>query len=158
MGATGVVMSADAVSAVLKALRSACADLGPYVTLIAADGVTVDPGTRVLTVRVLIDGPPGRVTGLSLVSDVVSPGDVGPFKPLWTRFIGLAPDRTGQVRVTLRYQLPTGSSCPSDGGYVPGFSVYARTPVPGGIRTLRFTQFVNPEDSPKALAQLCPTP
>ena len=153
---TGVVMSADAVSAVSAALRSACADLGPYVTLIAAGGFKVDAATRVLTVHVVIDGTAGRVTDLSLVSDDLTPEDTASFVPLWTNQTGLVPDRTGQVSATLRYQLPSGSSCPSDGAYLPGFSVYAHTPVPGGVRTLRFSQFINPEDSPQAMSELCP--
>ena len=155
-GPTGVVMSADAVSAVSAALRTACADLGPYVTLIAAGGFQVNTANRVLTVHVVIDGSAGRVTDLSLVSDDNSSGDTYQFIPLWTNISGLVPDRSGQVSATLRYRLPAGSGCPSDGAYLPGFSVYAHTPVPGGVRTLRFSQFINPEDSPQAMAELCP--
>ena len=155
-GPTGVVMSADAVSAVSAALRTACADLGPFVTLIAAGGFKVDAATRLLTVHVVIDGTGSRVTDLSLVSDDIGTGDATQFSPLWKNINGLVPDRTGQVSATLRYHLPAGSSCPSDGAYLPGFSVYAHVPVPGGVRTLRFTQFVNPADSPQAMAELCP--
>ena len=154
---TGVVMSAAAVSAVSAALRSACGDLGPYVTLIATDGSKVDAATRVLTVQVLVDGTPGRVTDLSLVSEGVTADDPSSFVPLWTNLVGLVPDSTGQVRVTLHYRLPSGTACPSDGSYLPGFSVYAHTPVPGGVRTLRFSQFINLEESPQAMAALCPT-
>ena len=155
IGPTGVVMSADAVSAVSAALRTACADLGPYITLVAAGGFKVDAATRVLTVHVMIDGSAGRVTDVSLVSDN-SAGDAAQYVPLWTTISGLVPDRTGQVSATLRYRLPAGAGCPSDGAYLPAFSVYAHVPVPGGVRTLRFSQFINPDDTPQALAELCP--
>jgi len=63
------------------------------------------------------------------------------------------PDRTGQVSVTLTYRTP--HACPNPGWWVPSFTVLARVPVPAGMRTLRFTQMIDPGTLAEATQSLC---
>jgi hypothetical protein len=156
-GPTGVVFGRGAASALAGALRSACGGLGPYVTLITARGFDFDRRTGVLTVRIRLDGTPGRVTDLRLVSDSAPAGDPAVFTPLWTTSGTLVPDRAGQVTTTLRYRAPpSGSTCPALGSWIPAFTVLAQVPVPFGVKTLRYSQLIDPAESPEAVRQLCP--
>jgi hypothetical protein len=149
------VLARGAASAVGEAMRSACGDLGMYVTLIAPGGLSFDKGTGLLSVRVQIDGTPDKVSDLQLVSYDAAAGDSSSFTPLWTRSRTLVPDRTGQVTTTLRYRAPAGSPCPSNGAWIPGFWIVAHVPVPGGVKTLRYDQFIDPSDSPQSIRELC---
>ncbi len=156
LGPTGVVFGRGAASAVAMALRSACGGLGPYVTRLAPGGVAFDRRTGVLTVRVVLDGTPGRVADLRLVTDPAPADDTGVFGPLWGTSATLRPDPAGQVTATLRYQAPVrGPTCPTLGSWLPAFTVVAHVPVPGGVKTLRYSQFINPLEWPEAVRELC---
>jgi hypothetical protein len=156
LGPTGVVFGKGAATTVAVAMRSACGGLGPYVTLIAPGGVALDRRTGLLTVRIQLDGTPGRVKDLRLVSDSAPLGDPDVFTPLWGTTSTLVPDSAGQVTATLRYQAPRSeTTCPSLGSWIPAFSVIARVPVPGGVKTLRYSQLIDPLESPEAVRQLC---
>lgn len=159
LGPTGVVFGQGVASAVAVAMRSACGGLGPYVTLIAPNGVALDRRTGVVTIRIQLDSTPGRVKDLRLVSDSAPAGNPDVFTPLWGTSSTLVPDYTGQVTTTLRYQVPpSGRTCPSLGSWIPSFTVIAKVPVPGGIKTLRYTQLIDPLESLDAVRQLCTPP
>jgi hypothetical protein len=159
LGPTGMVLARGAASAVAEALRSACGGIGPYVTLIAPHGLDFQRGTGVLTVRIQIDGTPGRVSDLRLFSTDGPAGGPSSFIPLWTSTATLVPDRTGQVTTTLRYRAPSGTAdCPFHSGtWIPAFSVVAHLPVPGGVKTLRYAQLIDPESSPESISAICPS-
>lgn len=154
---TGIVIAPGPQTAIAQALRSACADLDQFVTLIADHGISLDPKTGVMTVRINIDGTPGRVRDVLLISDP-PPADNTAYVPLWTAIPGLVPDPSGQVTALLRYGLPTkgASACPSQGAWIPGFTLIAEVPAGGTIKTLRYSQYIDPSQDPLAIKALCP--
>ncbi len=154
---TGIVMTDDAATAVAGALHEVCGNLNEFVTLIDPAGFAFDRKHGLLTVRIQIDGTPGKVSDLRLVSDGAPAGDATAFTPLWTSVARLVPDKNGEVTTTLTYAAPANQSpCPSNGAYLPGFEVMANVPVPGGVRTVVYGQFIDPSTVPEVMAQLCP--
>jgi hypothetical protein len=155
---TGIVMSRDAADAVAGVLQTACGGLNQFVTLVDPAGFSYVARTGSLVVRIQIDGTPGRVATLDLVSDSAPAGDETAFTPRWTRISGLTPNSDGQVTVTLPYRAPERqSACPSYGAYLPGFTVVARVPVPAGVRVLRYDQFIDLTSTLQVMEQLCPS-
>lgn len=155
LGPTGILIAPAPATVVAQALRSACGGLNQFVTLLAPGGFHVDPRTRVLAVRILIDGTPGRVSYVQLVSDS-APGDALAFVPLWTELPRLVPDASGQFAATLHYRLPASSGCPSMGAWFPSFTLVAHVPVAGSADlTLRYGQFIDPSESTQAIRELC---
>jgi hypothetical protein len=154
---TGIVMTDAAATAVAGALHEVCGNLNVFVTLIDPTGFAFDRKHGLLTVRIQIDGTPGKVSDLGLVSDGAPAGDATAFTPLWTSIAHLVPDRNGQVTTTLQYSAPAQQSpCPSNGAYLPGFQIVAHVPVAGGVRTVEYGQFVDLTTVPEVMAQLCP--
>jgi hypothetical protein len=154
-GPTGILIAPGPRTSIAQAMRSACADLNQFVTLIADGGLTVDPRSGIMTVRIVIDGSPGRVADVQLVSDPAT-ADPTAFTPLWSTSRLLVPDANGQVTTTLRYRVPVTSACPSQGAYLPGFTLIARVPYQGHVKTLRYEQGIDPSQDPKAIGELCP--
>ena len=154
---TGIVMTDTAATAVAGALHEVCGNLNEFVTLIDPSGFAFDRKHGLLTVRIQIDGTPGKVSDLRLVSDGAPAGDPMAFTPLWTSVAHLVPDKNGEVTTTLTYAAPAHQSpCPSNGAYLPGFEVVASVPVPGGVRTVVYGQFIDLSTVPEVMAQLCP--
>ena len=154
-GPTGIVVTPTARSAIEQALRSACADLNQFVTLIAPRGITFDRQRGLLTVRINIDGTPGSVHDVLLVADPAA-SDAAAFRPQWSTIRSLVPDPNGQVTTTLLYRVPSGSACPSQGAWIPGFILIAHAPVAGHVKTLRYAQFIDPSQDRTAMSLLCP--
>ncbi len=154
---TGIVMTDTAATAVADALHEVCGNLNVFVTLLDPSGFAFDRKRGLLTIRIQIDGTPGKVSDLRLVSDGAPAGDATAFTPLWTSVAALVPDRNGQVTTTLQYRAPAQQSpCPSNGAYLPGFQIVAHVPVAGGVRTVQYGGFVDPSTVPEVMAQLCP--
>ncbi len=155
LGPTGVLFTTSAAGELLDLLQRACGDVTAVVPLIAPGGVRVDAATRVMTVRLLLDMAPGKVTDLRLVSDPYTP-DPAVFTPLWTRTASLVPDYSGQAAVTLAYRAPAGSCGLTSGAWLPGVTAVANVPGPAGMRTLRYSLAVDLWEDPQAIALLCP--
>jgi hypothetical protein len=153
-GPTGVVLTAEAATALSGALSAACGGLGPLVPIIEPGTVRYDPAAGLLTVPLLLDVTPGRVRALTLRTDPSTP-DAGGYRPLWTETGELIPDRTGQVRTVLRYGVPASAPCFEQGGYLPGFVATLRVPDAAGERSLRFSGFVDVGQDPGAVSTLC---
>jgi hypothetical protein len=156
-GPTGIPINAGANRALGTALSRACAGLGPIVTLIGPGSVGYDRASRVAIVRLQVDVPPGRVRTIRLHAQAAEPPPdpaVG-YRPLWTSTADLTPDRTGQVRVTLRYRVPPSRACPRDGGYLPGFIATLRVPVQGGERVVSYGGTIDLGEDPEAMPLLC---
>jgi len=154
-GPTGVLFTQAAGDTLLALLQHACGDVNAVVPLIAPGGVHLDPDTRVVTVKLLLDMAPGKVTDLELVSDPYLP-DQASFTPLWARTSTLVPDSSGQASVTLAYRAPAGGCGPATGAWLPGVTAVAHVPGPAGVRTLSYSLAVDLWESPQAIAQLCP--
>ena len=157
IGPTGIIIAPGPRTAIEQALRSACANLDPFVTLIANHGMSLDTRTGVMTVRISIDGTPGKVRGVLLLSDP-APRDDTAYQPLWMTPT-LVPDRSGQVIAMLRYRVPANSrgACPSQGAWIPGFTLIAYVPVGDHVETLRYSQYFDPSQDPGAINELCPS-
>lgn len=155
LGPTGVLFTASAGGDLLGLLQQACGDVTTVVPLIAPGGVRVDASTRVMTIRLLIDMAPGKVTDLHLESEPYTP-DPAAFTPLWTRTASLVPDYSGQAAVTLAYRAPAGSCAPTSGAWLPGVTAVAHVPGPAGLRTLKYSLAVDLWQDPQAIALLCP--
>ena len=153
-GATGVVLAPRAAATVDGALQQACGDLGGFAVLIAPGGVNYDAATRVLAVRLQVDGTPGRMHDVTLVSDPPLGGQG--FAPAWSTTGALRPDYTGQVTTTVRYRAPGGAVCGRDAVVLPGFGVRARVAVPAGLRTVSYAGFAVPWQDTVVLAAVCP--
>ena len=155
-GPTGIIMAPGATSAIAEALRSACGGLDQFVTLIADRGLALDRAHHLLTARITIDGTPGRVHDVQLVSDVAPP-DPKAFTPLWSKTATLVPDPNGQLTVTLRYRVPPATMCPSLGAWIPGFTMIVHVVVAGQVKTVRYTQSIDPSQDENAIRVLCPS-
>jgi hypothetical protein len=155
-GATGVLLAPAANQALTAALNQACAGLRPMLPLISPDTVRYDRASRELTVPLLIYDSPGRVRSMRLQAQTPSEaGDDTAFRPLWKTIDDLVPDRTGQLKVTLRYRAPASGPCPMRGGYLPSFLATLDVPVPGGERTLRYLGTPDLSQDPRAIPLLC---
>lgn len=154
-GPTGVLFTQGAGDTLLALLQHACGDVNAVVPLIAPDGVHVDPDTKVVTVKLLLDMAPGKVTDLQLVSDPYLP-DQASFTPLWERTSSLVPDGSGQASVTLAYRAPAGGCGELTGAWLPGVTAVAHVPGPGGVRTLSYSLAVDLWENPQAIGLLCP--
>ena len=155
LGPTGVLFTAAAGGDLLGLLQQACGDVTAVVPLIAPGGVRLDASTRVVTIRLLLDMAPGKVTDLHLESDPYTP-DPAVFTPLWTRTASLVPDYSGQATVTLAYRAPAGSCGPTSGAWLPAVTAVAHVPGPAGMRTLKYSLAVDLWQNPQAIALLCP--
>jgi hypothetical protein len=155
LGPTGVLFTASAGRGLLDLLQQACGDVTAVVPLIAAEGVRLNASTRVVTIRLLLDMAPGKVTDLQLDSDAYTP-DPATFTPLWTRSAVLVPDYSGQAAVTLAYRAPAAGCGPTSGAWLPGITAVAHVPGPAGVRTLRYSLAVDLWEDPQAIALLCP--
>lgn len=141
-GPTGIVIAPGPRATIGAAMRSACADLDPFVTLIADHGLVVDPGQAIIAVRIVIDGTPGRVSDVQLVSD--SPGaDTSSFTPMWSTSPVLIPSASGQVTAVLRYRVARGATCQYPGAFLPGFTLVAHAPYQGHVKTVTYRQFID---------------
>lgn len=154
-GPTGMLFTQAAGDTLLALLQQACGDVNAVVPLIAPGGVHVDPDTKVMTVKLLLDMAPGKVTDLQLVSDPYLP-DQASFTPLWVRTSSLVPDSSGQASVTLAYRAPAGGCGPASGAWLPGVTAVAHVPGPAGVRTLSYSLAVDLWENPQAIEQLCP--
>jgi len=151
---TGIIMTPTAMTAITTALRSACGGLDQFVTLISDHGVALDRVHGLLTARINIDGSPGKVHDIELVSDPAAP-DPTAFTPLWHTTPPLIPDANGQLTVTLRYRVPAATACPSQGAWIPGFTMIVEVEVAGQLKTVRYTQTIDPSQDQNAIRVLC---
>ncbi len=154
---TGIVIAPGPRTAIAETLRAACADLDQFVTLIADRGLSLNSKTGVMTVRINIDGTPGKVRDVQLISDPAV-ADNTAFQPLWTTIARLLPDPSGQVTALLPYRVPANgaSTCPSQGAWIPGFTLIAHVAAGGTVKTLRYSQYIDPSQDPAAIKALCP--
>ena len=151
---TGIIMTPTAMTAIFEALRSACGGLDQFVTLISSHGIVLDRVHRLLTARINIDGTPGKIHDIELFSDPAAP-DPNAFTPLWSTTPPLVPDTNGQLTVTFRYRVPTASACPFRGAWIPGFTMIVEVEVAGRLKTLHYTQSIDPSQDEDAIRVLC---
>ncbi len=156
-GPTGVLLSEGAASALAGVLGEACGGLTSVVALLKPGAERLDRAKGQLSLGVLLDLPPGKVSDLTLAS-AQSTGALSPdtFVPLWRTTPTLVPDATGQVGATLTYRLPKGATCPFTGAVLPGFTVVAHVQEPAGVRTVRYALGIIPWEDPATIALLCP--
>jgi hypothetical protein len=154
---TGIIIAPGPATAIEQTLRAACANLDQFVTFIAQNGLRLDTRSGVMTVRITIDGTPGKVRDVQLISDP-KPADNTAFQPLWTTIASIVPDPSGQVSALLRYGVPVhgASACPSHGAWIPGFTLIAHVIVGDTVKALRYTQSIDPSQDPAAIKTLCP--
>ena len=153
-GPTGIVLAPDAGRRLDSALRQACGDLTGFAALIAPHGVTYAPATRRLSIRLQLDGTPGKVGSLTLVSDRAN-GFPETFTPLWRTRTGLVPDATGQATTTLVFRARRADVCTHGAVTIPGFSIVARVPTATATRTLHFVGFGVPWQESVVLDAVC---
>ena len=149
LGPSGIVLSDQASRDLATALRSACGGLDLVVTRLATHARAIDPATHVLTLHIGVRITSGKALDLSLRSDDFPAGDQSAYRPLWTTSPRLVPDSSGLVEFVLHYGIPAEASACADGGQsIPGLTVIARLPAPGGVKTVRFQEFLGlPPDS-----------
>ena len=147
-GPTGLVMNQQAETDLTTALRSACGGLDLVVTRPATRGRAIDPATHVMTLRVGIQITSGTALDLRLVSDSFEGAAPTDYVPLWTTSPKLVPDSRGLAVFVLRYRVPTGANACANGGQsIPGFTVFAHVAAPGGVKTVRYQEYLpQPQD------------
>jgi hypothetical protein len=154
---TGIIIAPGLGTAIAQTLRAACANLDQFVTFIAHNGLRLDTKMGVMTVRITIDGTPGKVRDIQLISDPKAIDNTA-FQPLWTTIARLVPAPSGQVSALLRYGVSAhgASACPSRGAWIPGFTLIAHVIVGDTVKALRYTQSIDPSQDPAAIKTLCP--
>jgi hypothetical protein len=157
MSPTGVVLARDAGAALSDALRRACGGLSQPVMLLAPYSVRVDRAASRVDMEALLDVSPGLVRSVRLETNADS-SLADQYRPLWSRIGPLTPDRTGQVKVRLSYQLTGASSvCLPNGGVLPPITFVLEVPEGGTVRTVLYSGMPSLTDDPGAVPRFCPS-
>jgi len=156
-GPTGMVLAPAAEAPLEAGMNRACGGLGPVVLLTRS--TRYDRRTRVLTADVAVDLTPGLVSAVTLQPVAPDPQDGTPSaidaRALWSRTGPLTPDRSGQVRLTLRYLLPTVDCADGRTGSFPQVDLRISVPDAGRVRDLDDTLMIELGDDPAVRAFTC---